>query len=222
MPRRAVATILVFLLAGILLPARPAGTPTVPPLGIVTQATSAHFNAARVSSGATIYDGDALSTDAEGALQFRAPAAQVYLPGSSAVTLHALPSGAQSRLNAGTLVFSTAKAVAMEILVDEARIRSLADGPTIAQVTRIGPKELRIRARRGALHFSYREEEAKIPDGASYRILLDPPGSTPTFPPGPPKEAAREGKFFTIIVIVSVGWATEWGLHEVFESPDRP
>src|SRR5204862_5255169 len=65
------ATILVFLLAGIPLPARPAGTPNLLPLGVVTQASGAHFRAAKVSAGATIYDGDGLSTEAEGALQFR-------------------------------------------------------------------------------------------------------------------------------------------------------
>ena len=96
MSRRALATVLVYLLAGIPLPARPAGAPNVLPLGIVTQASRAHFNAADVSTGATIYDGDGLSTEAEGALQFRGPAAFVYLPGSSGVNLHALPNGTQA------------------------------------------------------------------------------------------------------------------------------
>src|SRR6266513_1708164 len=88
MVRCALATILVFLLAGIPLPARPAGTPNLLPLGVVTQASGAHFRAAKVSAGATIYDGDGLSTEAEGALQFRGSAAMYYLPGSSGVTLH--------------------------------------------------------------------------------------------------------------------------------------
>src|SRR6267143_6305462 len=151
MPRRALATTLVFLLAGIPLPAKPAGAPNLLPLGTVTQASRAHFNAAGVTAGATIYDGDGLSTEAEGALQFRGSAALLYLPGSSGVTLHGLPMGTQAQLQTGTVVFSTAKAVVMEILADGAFIRPLADGPTIAQVTIVGPKELRIRARRGAL-----------------------------------------------------------------------
>jgi hypothetical protein len=214
---------LVFLLAGIPLPARPAGTPNLIPLGTVTQASGAHFNAAKVSAGATIYDGDGLSTEAEGALQFRGPASLFYLPGSSGVTLHGLPNGTQAQLQTGTVVFSTAKASGMEILADEAVIRPVADGPTVVQVTIIGPKELQISARRGALEFSYAGETEKIAEGASYRVLLDQPDATP--PPqsqrGPAK-AGREGKKFRIIVIVLIGWATEWGLHEVFESPDRP
>ncbi len=223
MPRRTLATMLVFLLAGIPLPARPAGTPNVLPVGIITQASGAHFNAAKVSAGATIYDGDGLSTEAEGALQFRGPAAVVYLPGSSGITLHGLPNGTRAQLQIGSVVFSTARAAGMEIIADEALIRPVADGPTVAQVTIIGPKELQIRARRGALQFSYRDETENIPEGASYRIILDPPDNTPApFPQRVPVKAGREGTKFKIIVIAAIGWTTEWALHEVFESPDRP
>jgi hypothetical protein len=222
MSRRALAAMLAVLLAGIPLPARPRSTANLLPLGIVTQASSAHFNAAKVSTGATIYDGDGLSTEAEGALQFRGSAAQLYLAGSSGVTLHGLPMGAQAQLQSGTVVFSTAKAAGMEILADGAFIRAFADVPTVAQVTVVGPKELRISARRGALQFAYAGETGKIAEGGSYRIVLDPPEATPPFPQQGPVKAGREGKKFKIIVIAAIGWATEWGLHEVFESPDRP
>src|SRR5437879_1007020 len=191
MLRCALAKIPVFLLAGIPLPARPAGTPSLLPLGVVTQASGAHFRAARVS-GATIYDGDGLSTEAEGALQFRGSAAVFYLPGSSGVTLHGLPMGTQAQLQTGTVVFSTAKAIAMEILADGAFIRPLADGPTVAQVTIVGPKELQIRARRGALQFAYAGETEKIAEGASYRIVLDPPEAAPPFPQRVTTKAGRE------------------------------
>ena len=59
MRRRILAMTLAFLLVGVSRPARPAG---VPALGVVTQASAAHFNTARVSAGATVYDGDRLST----------------------------------------------------------------------------------------------------------------------------------------------------------------
>jgi hypothetical protein len=223
MPRRALATMLVFLLAGIPLPARPAGTPNLLPLGIVTQASGARFNAAKISPGATIYDGDGLSTEAGGALQFHGSGARLYLPGSSGVTLRGLPMGTQAELQTGTVVFSTVKAAAMEIIADEAFIRPFADAPTVAQVTIIGPKELQISARRGALRFAYAGETDKIAEGASYRIVLDPPEATPPpFPQRGPVKAGRERKKIKIILIVASGWATEWALHEVYESPDRP
>ncbi len=213
---------LVFLLAGIPLPARPAGTPNVLPLGIVTQASGAHFNAAKVSAGATIYDGDGLSTEADGALQFRAPAALLYLPGTSGVTLHGLPNGTQAQLQTGTVVFSTAKSVAMEILAQEALVRPAADGPTVGQVTVLGPKELQISVRRGTLEFSYAGETEKLAEGASYRIFLDQPEAMSSPQRQRPPEAGREDKKFRIIVIGLIGGATALALREAFESPDRP
>jgi hypothetical protein len=222
MPRRALATILGFLLAGIPVLAHSAATPNLLPLGTVTQASRAHFNAAVVTAGATIYDGDGLSTEAEGDLQFRGSAALLYMPGASGVTLHGLQHGVQAQLRTGTVVFSTARA-GTEIIADEAFVRPFADGPTVAQVTIIGPKELQINARRGDLQFSYAGETEKLAGGSSYRILLDQPDSTPpSHPQQGPVKAGHESKSFKIILIVAIGWITEWAVHEVFESPDRP
>jgi hypothetical protein len=220
MRRRILATTLAFLLTGISLPAQPAGTSV---LGVVTQATAAHFNASKVSVGATIYDGDRLSTESEGLLQFRGAGALLYLPGLSGVTLHGLANGTQAQLRTGSLVFSTSKAAAMEVLADEAFIRPVADGPTVAQITILGPKELEITARRGALTFSYRNETEKIAEGTAYRILLDAPDAARRpFPQPGPVPGAHENRSFKIVVIVAVAWITEWAVHEALESPDRP
>jgi hypothetical protein len=223
MPRRALAMILMFLLAGLPVPARSGANPNLLPVGTVTQASRAHFHTASVTEGATIYDGDGLSTEAEGALQFRSPGALLYLPGGSNIILHGLANGTRAQLQNGTAVFSTARAAGMELIADEAFIRPLANAPTVAQVTIIGPKELQIYARRGDLQFSYGGEAEKLTGGTSYRILLDQPNSIPPAkPPQGPVKAGHENRSFKIVVIVLVGWATEWGLHEVFESPDRP
>jgi hypothetical protein len=164
-----------------------------------------------------------LSTDAEGALQFRGPAALIYLPGASGLTLHRLATGTRAHLRTGTVVFSTSKAADMEILADEALIRPAADAPTIAQVTIIGPKELQIYARRSALQFSYREESARIPEGAFYRILLDPSeASRRPKSQGLPVPPRRDDKHFEIIIGTGVGLITAIALYEAFESPDRP
>jgi hypothetical protein len=77
------AMTLAFLLVSISLPARPAG---IPALGVVTQASAAHFNAARVSAGATVYDGDRLSTESEGLPQFCGAGSLLYYP-AEAVSL---------------------------------------------------------------------------------------------------------------------------------------
>jgi hypothetical protein len=220
MRRRILATTLAFLLTGISLPARPAGMTA---LGVVTQASAAHFNDSKISAGATVYDGDRLSTESEGLLQFRGAGALLYLPALSGVTLHGLLNGTQAHLRTGSLVFSTSRAAAMEVLADEAFVRPAADGPTVAQVTVIGPKELQITARRGALEFFYRNETERIAEGTSCRVLLDSrqEGAAQTFPQRVPP-AGRENRKFKIFVIVLIGWATEWAVHEALESPDRP
>jgi hypothetical protein len=219
MRRRILATTLGFLLTGVSLPTQ-AGTSV---LGVVTQATAAHFNATKVSVGATVYDGDGLSTESEGLLQFRGAGALLYLPGLSGVTLHGLANGTQAQLRTGSLVFSTSKAAAMEILADGVFIRPAADGPTVAQITILGPKELEITARRGALTFSYRNETEKIAEGTACRILLDAPDAAARpFPPQGPVKAGHESRSFKIVVIVAVAWITEWAVHEALESPDRP
>jgi hypothetical protein len=190
---------------------------------VVTRASGAHYNAAGVSTGATVYDGDRLSTESDGLLQFRGPGALLYLPGLSGITLHGLPNGAQVQLRLGSLVFSTYKAAAMEVLADEAFIRPAGDGPTVAQVTVVGPKELRITARRGALELSYRNETEKIAEGTSCRVLLDSPESAAQpFPQRGPVKAANENKRLKIVMVAAIGWATEWAVHEALESPDRP
>jgi hypothetical protein len=84
----------------------------VPPgnavIGVVTQAMDANLGTGSVSAGATVYDGDQLSTDEDGALTFRAQAATLYLSRQSAMVLYALPgrlNSAAAHLSAGTLVF---------------------------------------------------------------------------------------------------------------------
>ena len=226
MGRRSLAIALACLLVGVHLPGATA------PLGIVTQSSKGHLSASDASAGATIYDGDRLLTDAGGVLRLRIGASWLYLPGQSDVTLHGATTGALADLFGGSLVFSSAQASAMEIRAREARIRAAGNVPTIAQISVVGPKELRVTARRGALELTYRDERERIPEGASYRVLLDPspddippamngrgPGSWPVKTPRP---SGKTGKGFFLIIAGGTAWGTAWALHEAWESPDRP
>ncbi len=226
MGRRSLAVVLVCLLLGIPLPG------AAPPLGIVTQSSRGHLSAADASAGATIYDGDRLSTDAGGVLRLRTGASLMYLAEHTSVTLHSAATGALADLAGGSLVFSSAQASAMEIRAREARIRAAENVPTVAQISILGPKELRVTARRGALEITYRDETERIPEGASYRVLLDPspadipyaangrgPGSWPGKPPNP---AAKTSKAFFFYLAATTTVVTIWALHEAWESPDSP
>ena len=206
-------------------------------LGVVTQAKDANLSTGPVSAGTTVYDGDRLSTQADGALTFRSGTAMLYLARESRVTLRSLPdkpNGMQAELSAGTLVFSGARVSAVEIFADDARIRAVADAPTIGQITVIGPKTLDVHARQGSLMFSYEDESEVIPEGKYYRVLLDPPDDNSTAKPGDttsskPTKRRRKAFVFVLIGAAAAGSAaaavTSGAMVKQlksFESPDHP
>jgi hypothetical protein len=224
--RRSLAVVLVCLLVGIPLPG------ATSPLGIVTQSIKGHLSTADASAGATIYDGDRLSTDAGGTLRLRTGSSSMYIAAQTSLTLHRAAAGALADLAGGSLIFSSAPASAIEIRARDARIRPAENVPTVAQVSVVGPKELLVTARRGALELAYRDETERIAEGASYRVLLDatpadlPPaanGRAPgSWPATPPQKAGKTGKALFLIVAGGAAWATAWALHEAVESPDQP
>jgi hypothetical protein len=207
---------IAFLLAGNFAGGRPAV------LGVVVQAHRAHVNTSAVSDGATVYDGDRFSTEAGGTLRLRGEAAARDLAEESTVQLRRTGNGGQEievELIKGPLAFSAECPTAVEIVAREARIRPVAEARTIAQVRVVGPKELRIYARRGALQFLYRGESETVAEGKSYRVILDPPED--------PKKKAnvepnRQRKAFVIIVIGAESGVLVYELWKAFESPDRP
>ncbi len=209
----------------------PAHTDT---LGVVMQARSASLSNGPVSAGASLFDGDRLSTEVDGALTLRSGASMVYLGRESRVTLHNAtgePKSAQVNLSAGTIVFSTAKSATMEICADEAHIRPATGAATLAQVTVSGPKALFVYARRGALQISYHEDSEIIAEGDSYRVVLDPPddASAKTAPvqPEPYNGHRRKRLLLLLISAAAVGAAvaaasTTWTALKDYESPAGP
>jgi hypothetical protein len=79
-----------------------------------------------------------------------------------------------AELASGTMVFSVSKTIGFVVSADDASIRPAANAATVAHIRIATPKELRIYAQRGDLEFSYRGETETIPEGASYRVVLDP------------------------------------------------
>ena len=216
---------MVFLLAGTPSPGRPAV------LGVVVEAYRAHLGGSAVSPGATVYDGDHFSTEEGGALRLRCKAALLELAEKSVALVRHAEGGAQglgaeAELAQGTLVFSTARAGELEIEAREARIRPAGNGRTVAQVSVIGPKELHIYARRGAVLFSYQGESKTIAEGESYEVILDPPedGSEKR---QTTQKGGRPPKAF-LLVAGGAGAAAAAVIlyknheHKEMESPDRP
>jgi len=100
MLRCAPATILVLLFAGIPLFGQTA------PLGVITQSSGGHLNAAATSTGTTIYNGDRLSTEANGVLGARSGSVQLLLSGDSAIFVGQDGTNLTGALQRGSLAFT--------------------------------------------------------------------------------------------------------------------
>lgn len=226
MARPFLSILLVFAIAAGELPVQAAA---VSPLGVVTQVAGANLNSGTVSAGATVFDGDSFTTTATGLVRVRAGAAQFYLAGQSNLKLRAAPRGTLAQLAGGTLVFSSAKATAMDVEVAQAHIRPASDQPTVAQISVAGPKEIDVRATRGSLQFSYNGESQIIPEGSAYRFVLDPPEDTfpasasRSFPDQQgPHSGRRRNRGFLYFIIGAGAVATFLAIDEALESPSKP
>ena len=207
---------MAFFLAGNSTPKSPAV------LGIVGQAHRAHVNTSAASEGTTVYDGDQFSTEAGGMLRLRGGAAALDLAEKSELLVRSTGNGAQeiaAELIKGTVIFS-AEHQAAQIVAREARIRPAAEARTMAQVSIVGPKELRIYARRGSLKFSYRGESEVVAEGKSYRVILDP-AEDDSKTNGAIKPSRPPKAFLFIIFGGELGVIGFEIWHEL-QSPDRP
>jgi hypothetical protein len=197
-------------------------------LGIVVYADRAHIGEAQASVGATLFAGDRLTTDQSGGAQVRVAAARLLLSSASSATFSQDDVTPAAILTFGSATFSTANSNAFALHVASAVIRPSTNNPTVGQVTVLNPKELIVKSTRGSLSVAVEDDVREIPEGAAYRIVLDPGPADPQGPRGagggspgrPPVKAARSRFIWYAIGATAV--ITFLAVHEVFESPDRP
>jgi len=216
------------------LPLWGATTPTATPLGTVIAADRAYVGGAGANVGTTVYTGDRVSTDTQGSMQVRAGAARLLLLSSSAAFVDDDEGAPSARLVLGTATFSTGNAHAFTLFASKAAIRPQTDEPTIGTVTYLSEKELLVTARRGGLTVTVEDEVQVIPEGTSYRVLLDPAAVAAQGPAGAgaggheksqgsgggPLKAGRSR--FLIIATGLIAAGTGVAIYYALESPDRP
>jgi hypothetical protein len=197
--------------------------------GTVVYADRAHVGAAQTSVGATVFSGDRLSTEQSGSVQVRAGAARLLLSGASIATLSQEDANPAATLTLGSATFSTANSNAFALHAASAVIRPNTNQPTIGQVTLLNPKELIVKSTRGSLSIAVEDDVREIPEGAAYRIVLDPNAADPQGPRGAgtkggyggsPMKAAKSR--FVWFAIAGTAVVTVITFQEVFESPVRP
>ncbi len=197
-------------------------------LGTVVYADRAHVGAAQTSVGATVFSGDRLSTEQSGSIQVRAGAARLLLSGASIATLSQEDANPAATLTLGSATFSTANSNAFALHVASAVIRPNTNQPTIARVTVLNPKELIVKSTHGSLSIAVEDDVREIPEGAAYRIVLDPNAADPQGPRGTgtkgyggsPMKAAKSR--FVWFAVAATAVVTVFAFTEDFESPARP
>jgi hypothetical protein len=204
-------------------------------LGIVVYADRAHVGAGQASVGATIFSGDRLSTDQFGSVQVHAGAARLLLSSTTSATFSQDNATPAATLAFGSATFSTANSNAFALHVASAVIRPKTNQPTVGQVTVLNPKELIVKSTRGSLTIAIEDDVREIPEGAAYRVVLDPNTSDQQGPVsvgsdtksngrgfgGSPAKAAARSRFIWYAIGVTAV-VTVLAFQEALESPDRP
>jgi hypothetical protein len=99
---------------------------------MVTHAERAHVGEAAASEGSTIYEGDRLSTESDGAMRIAGPALTLPLESQTALVLSRSvnPEGAtMAELSSGTLIFSVARNENLLVAAGDAMIRTTPTPP---------------------------------------------------------------------------------------------
>ena len=180
---------------------------------------NAHVGAGVTTSGATIYDGDRLETQANSTLRARLGSGQMVLRENTVADVHSLPNGFSADLQSGTVVVSSAKGQTFQLVADGATIRPADEQPASGQVKMVSASELVLTGTRGTLLVSMGGETKTLGAGDSYRLEVQPEDPGPGPNPQGPRATARTR--FLWILIPAVAVATGIVIWRAVESPSR-
>jgi hypothetical protein len=204
--------------------APPART-TQPGIGILTLATNAKLDEAAASAGLTVFEGERLSTQAEGRLSLRVGRSDVTLGEKTQVELIRMDGGGvHVDMEAGAIYFASAENEVVEVHTAEAIVRPASAQPTQASVVLLAPKTLQITAERGTLHFSYRDEQRNLPEGQTYRVYLDA-DDPQSAPEGGARTTGTTTKLTYFIVgagVAAAGGGAALGIDHALRSSNPP
>ena len=194
------------------------------PLGVIVQADRAQVGADIINGGATVYDGDRLTTGSDGALRVRLGGPQMYLRANTSAQVHALANGFSADLSTGSVVLSAMQGQTFQLMANGALIRPAGSGATVAQVTKVNESQLLLTSTRGPLEISMGDEVKTIDAGTSYRMEIS---SADTADPATPPRRRGGGPLFTarnhfvLIAIVLIGVAAGVGIwRAIFYLPN--
>jgi hypothetical protein len=179
----------------------PAFAANARPLGVVLTADHARLDNASATIGADVFSGDALVTDRGGSMRVTMGPSQVYLLSASAATLEPDANRVQTRVNIGTVGFSTSSPEQLEIQTPLGMIRGADNKPIFGQVSVLSAWKMRITSYEGTLAVTdHTGVEKLILAGETYDATLA--GASADNPP--PKGVTGAGINWAHVVYVAV------------------
>lgn len=154
------------------------------PVGVVVVGQKALLGSIPLTAGTSLFDGDTVSTQGQGALRIRLGAAQLWLGENSSLTLQRSSQGAISaKLRAGTLRFSGAAGSPLQFGVLSALIRGK-QPESAGQLAVIGANEFQVGATSGALIVDVDGDIRTVEESTAYDATLSDANPQMPFPAG--------------------------------------
>ena len=210
MRRRIAATMLAFLLAGIPLPGQTVS------LGVISQSSGGHLNNTVASVGATVFDGDRITTEVAGGLTLRYGSVQLLLSEDSALLMNHDASTLTPMLQRGTVGFRVEGDTGLRISSGDVRVRPQSSALTVGQMT-LENCAVVVTSRVQSLEVTAGKETKIVEEGKSYRVVFDGACANQ-------KDQQLQSPLhsrFSLIPAAVIG-ITIWAVHEAIESPDSP
>lgn len=215
-----------------------------PALGVVVKSSGAHIGNAATSDGATVYSGDFLSTDDNGAIQVRVGTLSLELQSNSAAHIYRTPYGAIVELNRGSAIYNTPGGRENLVIVSsDVRATPVLSLSDFGRVTIDDPCKVTVYSQRGQVDVQVGSESKLVEQGKAYRVMaeneisyrdyLSPddndyhshhdhkPCAAMQMVKGHTPIAAGQSRFL-YVAAGTVALLTAWGIKEAYESPNRP
>ena len=193
--------VMALFVAGLL--CLPAMAASEKPLGMVIQAQGAQLENANAVIGATVYPGDALSTDPGGTLRLKVGSGQIYMLSASSMRLAEIDDAVQATITGGTVGFSATPGDRLQLDTPVGVLTPVPGKAGYGQITFASPKQMIIAAYTGDLELSFDGIMHTINAGTTYSVTVEP-GPPPQLPSG----AGTVSVFNSHLVIKSVAGAT--------------
>jgi hypothetical protein len=207
---------LIVMAAG--LAAVPAIANTSAPMGIVTSAQRAVVGHVSATDGTSIYDGDILRTEENGALRLQFGGSQMVLTGATTVSLSKTDAGVMATVVGGSVRFASVPGSLLEVrTLKSVVINAKGDQPAVGELTVTGPASFQVGSTKGALDVSVNGVDHTVEASTAYNVSLDGDSNGGQ---RSPRAAGSSGGIWIAVAAIAAG--TGVALWLAFRSPSKP